>query len=378
MVRIGFGILLLLLSMLALFRAPTNFFWRVAVAVTEFPWVFILAALLLFACGFLLEKYKITALLISGAALVIFCVPVVRAYTRGADLKNDLAAVFPGTEKENQLQQPFSFWKMFSGIQDETVTPQVLPYKQLEKRALMLDYFSSSAQGKFPCVVIVHGGSWSSGDSKQLPELNSYLANHGYNVAAINYRLAPEYKSPAPVEDVRDAIRYLKDNAEKLNIDTNNFILLGRSAGGQIALCAAYTMNDPTIKGVISYYAPADMVWGAKIKGNPLVLNTDDVFAQYLGGPYDQFAQKYHESSACEHVKSGSAPTLIVHGEIDAMVAFEHSNRLNKKLEAFHVPHYFLNLPGSTHGCDYNLSGPSGQVITFAVERFIAGVTNKE
>ena len=90
-----------------------------------------------------------------------------------------------------------------------------------------------------PLVIVVHGGSWESGDNKQLPELNSYLAHKGFNVAAITYRLAPQYKSPAPSEDVHDAIQYFIQHAARYKIDTNNIVLLGRSAGGQIVLSAA-------------------------------------------------------------------------------------------------------------------------------------------
>ena len=62
-----------------------------------------------------------------------------------------------------------------------------------------LDFYPSQISGERPCVMVVHGGSWSSGDSQQLPELNSYLASIGYNVASINYHLSPKYRSPRPV-----------------------------------------------------------------------------------------------------------------------------------------------------------------------------------
>ncbi|CAF1138692.1 unnamed protein product [Rotaria sp. Silwood1] len=88
----------------------------------------------------------------------------------------------------------------------------------------------------------MHGGSWSGGNNKQLPELNSHLAQAGYHCAAINYRLVPQWKCPAPIEDTAAALTYLRQHADELNIDRNNFILLGRSAGAQTALLAAYTL----------------------------------------------------------------------------------------------------------------------------------------
>lgn len=378
MLRLSLSIFLFLLSLLVLFRAPTNFFWRVAVAVTEFPYIFILAALALFIFCFPGEKYKLTSLIISATALLLFTLPVIRAYMRAAKLPEEFAAVFPTKENAAQLNQPFSFFKMFTGIGIQEIVPENLVYKQLPGKDLSLDFYAAASKTKAPCIIVIHGGSWAGGDQKQLPDINSYFANKGYNVAAISYRLAPENKSPAPVEDTKDALNYLIKNADRLNIDTNNFILLGRSAGGQIALVAAYSFHDPRIKGVIAYYAPADMVWGAKIKGNPLVLNTDKVFADYLGGSLEEVPEKYSESSAIQYVNRNSTPTLIIHGEIDAMVSFQHSVRLHAKLDEFHVKNYFLDLPSATHGCDYNINGPSGQISTFAAERFIANVVSAQ
>jgi len=377
MLRLTFAIFLFLLSMLVLFRAPTNFFWRVAVAVTEFPYIFITATLLLLVSCFWADKYKMISMGIGGIALVIFTLPIIKAYQRGSNLSAELAKIFPSAPQTKELEQPFSFFKMFGGIGIEEIIPQHFIYKEFSGKGLALDFYAARGKTKAPCVIVIHGGSWSEGDEKQLPDLNSYLADRGYQVAAITYRLAPTYKSPAPVEDTKDAIKYLTENSEKLNIDTNNFILLGRSAGGQIALVAAYSFHDPRIKGVISYYGPADMVWGGRIKGNPWVLNTDKVFADYLGGSIDQLPKKYSECSSCEYVDAQSTPTLLIHGGNDAMVAFEHSVRLQKKLNAFHIKNYFLDLPLATHGCDYNINGPSGQLSTFAVERFIASVVVK-
>jgi acetyl esterase/lipase len=225
-------------------------------------------------------------------------------------------------------------------------------------------------------VLVIHGGSWSGGDNKQLPALNSYLAQQGYHVAAIQYRLAPKYKSPAPVEDTKTALHYLNTHAETLGIDTCNYILLGRSAGAQIALVAAYTFHDFSIKGVISFYGPADMVWGARFKSSKLVLNTEEVFRNYFGDLIDKVPEKYTEASAYAFAEKNSPPTLLIHGPNDPMVSYDHSVRLNKKLEENQVAHYFLNLPWATHGCDYNINGPSGQISTFSIERFITSVTS--
>lgn len=375
--RLIIAIILFLISLLTVIKAPTNFFWLVAVAVTEFPYIpVILSSAFLIFC-FYTEKYKIASTTISAVAVIMYLLPIIEAYRRSRHLDEDLLKEFPYRNSPLQLQQPFSVAKMFSGIRGKEMIPQILTYKKLPERDLNIDFFAAENKGKkLPCVIVIHGGSWAGGDSKQLPALNSYLAARGYHVAAINYRLAPKYKFPAPVEDTKDVMQYLVDNAEKLNIDTTNFVLLGRSAGAQIALVAAYTFHNKNIKGVISYYGPADMFWGAHIKSNKLVLNTDKVFRDYLGGLVNEIPETYHEAGAYDHVDKTSTPTLLIHGPNDVLVSYYHSVRLDKKLNDQGIQHYFLNLPWATHGCDYNINGPSGQITTYATERFINSVTS--
>ncbi len=375
--RLIIASVLFLLSLLAVFKAPTNFFWRVAVAVTEFPFVFLGVSFIFFIVCCWSKSYKIPVMVLTGLSFAVYLLPIVRTYSRGSTLNKSLNEIFPSPAGYSQLHKPFSFFKMFGGLEIKKVIPQTFVYKVLSEKNLTLDFYASSDHTLAPCIIVIHGGSWAEGDSKQLPDLNSYLANRGYHVAAINYRLAPEHKSPAPSEDANDALNFLTQNAGKLKIDTTAFVFLGRSAGAQIALVTAYSHINPNVRGVISMYGPADMVWGARAKGNKLVLNTDKVFRDYLGGLIDEVPGKYKESSAVEQVSKNSPPTLIIHGDIDAMVSYEHSVNLNKKLGEHNVKHYFLNLPGATHGCDYNINGPSGQITTFAIERFIKAVTSQ-
>lgn len=377
MLRILFTIILLLLSLLVVFKAPTNLLWRISVAVTEFPYIFIIAALLLLVLSFGAEKYKYVLILINGTALILYTIPIIKTYQVSSDVSVNLIKSFPFKQDRTQLENPFSFFKMFTGIGTTDVAFTNIVYNNLNEKKLSLDYYQGNSKSESPCVIVIHGGSWSEGDSKQLPALNNYLANKGYNVAAVNYRLAPEFKCPSPVEDVRYAINYLTENATALKIDTSNFILLGRSAGGQIALLTAYTNHNPNIKGVVSFYSPADMVWGARIKGNKWVINTDKVLGDYIGGSLDEFPQKYTASSPVEFIDSSSTPTLIIHGQADVLVAFEHSTRLQKKLNQYQIKNYLLDLPCATHGCDYNINGPSGQITTFTIERFINSVVSK-
>ncbi len=371
--------LLFLVSLLAVLPAPTYHLWILAILVTEFPYIFIVLTIVLFLFKSRLIGYKRAGNILAYISLILFLSPVFRAYAIAAKLPAELNAVFGNTVadlKFPHLTKPYSFFSMFSGIDGKAVPFQTFTYKTYPDINLQMDFYPAQTSGKKPCVIVIHGGSWSGGDDKQLPELNSYFSRRGYQVASIDYRLAPKYQNPLPVEDVKNAIRYLKSNAEKLQTDTNNFVLLGRSAGAQIALLAAYTLKNEGIKAVVSYYGPADMIWGYAVPSNPLVLNSHKVMEDYLGGTYKQVPAKYAASSPILYANAASVPTLLIHGKNDVLVSYQHSIRLNATLNRLHVKHFLLALPWATHGCDFNLNGPSGQLATYTVERFLNVVTS--
>ena len=376
MIRLILIVFFFLLSLLTVFKAPAYYFWLLAIVVTEYPLIFIGITSLLILSGIWIHKYQLACTTL-GIISVLLCVsPILRAYVVSNNLKQSFNAAFGegstilrGSDTEN----PFNISGLFKSL--PTVGYKTLNYATYPDIKLTLDFYPSATAGNRPCVIVVHGGSWSSGDSQQLPGLNSYLAHEGYNVASINYRMAPKYQTPAPVQDIDSTLNYLRHHAGELHIDTDNFVLLGRSAGAQIALLAAYTLHEKGLKGVIDFYGPADMVWGYSIPSNPLIMDSRKVMEDYLGGTYKAVPQKYIASSPIEFVSAHSLPTLIIHGGLDVLVSPEHSRRLNKKLDENKVPHYWLKLPWATHGFDFSPNGPGGQLATYTIDRFLNIIT---
>ena len=347
-----------------------------ATLATEYCLVFIALTLILLLTGIFKQKHRLAGTVIGIIAILLFSTPIIRAYVVADNLNQNFTTAFiQGSTIINgdDNEHPFIFWNLFKGNRE--IAFKEITYNKYPDPKLTLNYYPSQIVGKRPCIVVVHGGSWNKGDNTQLPELNSYLAIRGYNVASINYRLAPHYKSPAQVDDVHSAIKYLRMHANALFIDTNNFVLLGRSAGGQIALLAAYTLHEKGLKAVIDYYGPADLVWGYAVPSNPLVMNSRKVLSDYIGGTYAQVPQKFVASSPVDFVSESSVPTLMLHGDNDVLVSPEHSRRLNQKLAKYGVRHFLLKLPWATHGFDYNLQGPGGQLATYTVLRFLNTVT---
>ncbi|WP_407426090.1 alpha/beta hydrolase fold domain-containing protein [Arcticibacter sp.] len=370
MIRLGLSIASLLLSLLSVFGAPTYHTWLLAVMVSEFPLIFMGIALVLVLMSSVTDRFKTAGTVISVLALILFSSPVARALLIADNLQIELNQAFKGSEITPSGKPAFSFWKLATRGKS-SARFDTFRYADDEGTTSTLDFYRADSSGIRPCIVVVHGGSWSSGDSRQLPEINTHLANLGYHVASVNYHKAPEWQSPQPLEDVRKALSYLRTRAGQLMIDTSRLVILGRSAGAQIALMAAYQGTEPGLKGVISFYGPADMIWGYSKPASRWVMDSRRVMENYLGGTYQQIPDKYRSASPIEHVSETSPPTLLIHGRNDVLVAYEHSTRLAAKLTRNGVPHYLLTLPWATHGFDYTLSGPGGQLSTFTVATFL-------
>ncbi|HEV7333516.1 MAG TPA: alpha/beta hydrolase [Flavisolibacter sp.] len=314
-------------------------------------------------------------MLVGFMAIGFFSLPYLQAWWLSRNLEQDFKTKSAG---EDATVSPFRLrpWLFLSRMFNRKAEYQRFVYDQSHN--LELDFYLAKKEGIQPCVVVIHGGSWAAGDSRQLPELNGELAESGYHVASINYRLAPTYHYPAPLEDVQKAIDFLQQKAGDLSIDNSRFVLLGRSAGGQIALSAAYTLNEACIKAVINFYGPTDMVWGYENPTNPLVLDSRKIMEDYLGGTLTEVRDQYIKSSATETVTTRTPPTLMIYAEKDPLVSPRHGNRLRVKLKAMNIPHYELHLPWGTHGFDYTLNGPGGQLSTWMVKEFLKVVLKEE
>lgn len=365
---------LFLVSLLTIFRAPIHFLWFPAIAVTEWFHVGMVLAIGLFVISRKLDAEDPLAPLLAVGTLVLLLTPWLRATFVAQGLSAELRSAFRRIQAESSSlpSKPLRLETLFLGQTYGPITKQRYQFPT-EGQMLDMDLYLGLAQGRArPIVLVVHGGAWRGGDREELPALNRFLAAKGYAVASIDYRLAPLAPFPAARDDVFAAIRYLKANALKLRIDPSRVVVLGRSAGGQIALSAAYAGREPAICGVIAFYAPNDLTLGYTKPGNPLILDSKKVISQYLGGTPDSNPKVYHDASPLEWAGPVSPPTLLIHGGRDEFVWPLHSERLSARLAATGRPVYYLNLPWATHGCDANLVGPCGQLSTYAIEYFLA------
>jgi len=375
--RLALAALCFGLSLLSVVAAPTYLLWEISILATEWGHLLAFVSLLLFIFNF--RRTRLAAAL-SLIAAILAITPLMRAIPVATRLPAQMQAAFDATHWNDSANagaraKPLDVVALIRGIDSSDVLYQSLVYSQIEDQALRLDFYQPlKSINPAPCVIVIHGGSWRSGDSQQLAPLNSYLAARGYAVASINYRLAPRWRFPAANEDVVAAFNFLKTRADSLHLDSQRFVLLGRSAGGHLALLAAYTLHDPAIRGVVSFYGPTDLHWSYAHPGNPLVIDTHNILRAFLGGTPAEVSSIYDAASPLRFVNSSTPPTLLIHGGRDELVSLRHSERLAESLAQNQVPHFLLRLPWATHGADFNFSGPFGQMSTYAIERFLASV----
>ncbi len=233
-----------------------------------------------------------------------------------------------------------------------------------------------------PAIVRVHGGVWVQGERNDLGMWNEWFNDLGYDVFDISYRLppAPHWKNTNEVADVKCAIGWVYDHAKEYHIDTASISLTGCSAGGNLALLAAYTMGNPVlppscpskevkIRSVINFYGPADLESLYLNSGTPEYVQ--NVFPQYIGASLAEKPDEYKKLSPLTYIKKGLPPTITLLGESDRLVPTEQGIRLDIALKKAGVHHELYLIPWTDHGFDGSWNSFASQIARDKVKHFL-------
>lgn len=248
---------------------------------------------------------------------------------------------------------------------------------------LAADVYAPDGAGPHPFVLVIHGGAWRGGDKGMAPHESWALARAGHVVIDVRYGLAPAHRFPAAVADVKCLLGRAREHAAELGLDPARGALLGRSAGGQIALVAAYSAGDPRlppgcpvddrpVEAVIGLYAPTDLAWAYDRPVRPDVVEGPHVLELYLGGSPAQVPDAYRLASPMSWVDRPLPRTLLIHGTGDRLVSVENARRLAGALRAAGRPVEALELPLAEHAFDAHAGGVTDQLTRHVVLRFLA------
>ena len=255
---------------------------------------------------------------------------------------------------------------------------ELVTYASPGGHVLQMDVYRSAngaARGaRRPGVIVVHGGAWNSGRRSENPRWNHWLAAQGYVVFDVDYRLAPQPNWESATADVQLAVETIRAQATRWGVDPQRLALLGRSAGGHLALLAAYTASDQsaqTVRAVVSLYGPTDLIWGYEHPANQRVIDGRETLRRFLGGTPQTVPDAYRRASPITHVRPSTPPTLLLHGERDQYVGVQHARRLSQQLARAGVPHETVILPHAQHGFDFVFDGWGGQIAQGVIARFL-------
>jgi len=216
-------------------------------------------------------------------------------------------------------------------------------------------YLPEKEEGQLPLVVWIHGGAWWAGSKQGCPAV--YLTTKGYAVASINYRLSQHAIFPAQIEDCKAAIRWLRANATKYQLDGDHIGVWGASAGGHLVAMLGTTGNVKELEGkggnldqfsrvqcVVDWFGPAALPMGGSHDdpGSPE--------SRLIGGPVLENKEKARKASPLTYVSKDSAPFLIMHGDQDNVVPPGQSDVLAEALKKAGVEVTLVVVKGNGHG----------------------------
>jgi acetyl esterase/lipase len=247
-------------------------------------------------------------------------------------------------------------------------------------RPLLLDlYVPAAVPGPVPCVVWVHGGAWEFGDRRfQAPGwppglLFSALVEAGLAVATVDYRLSAEARYPAQLDDVRRAVRFLRDNSHRAGIDAGRLGVAGDSAGGHLAAMAALTgTGSDRLQAAAILYGVTDLA-GFDTSALSPQERADTPEARLLGVTPSEHHDVSAEASPVHHATAAAPPMLLISGDADRVVPVAQTERLHALLVDAGAPDVVLEIVA---GADHCFDGvdprpPLRTVVEFLADRLL-------
>jgi gluconolactonase len=261
-------------------------------------------------------------------------------------------------------------------LPDTLTVERDVEYGQTAEQRLLMDvYRPKGARDKLPACVLVHGGGWTGGTKERFTALAIALAQRGYVVANIEYRLAGVAKYPAAVQDCNAAVRFVRANASRFDLDPARVGAWGGSAGAHlVGLVAAapdfarFKAGDPAVSARVK---------AAVVMAGPMELNTPSFIQnlrqqeknsnsyKWIGQLYDEAPDVYREASPRTYLDRHTAPILFLRGSLDQPEADITSWQ---QLQALGVSTERVILPDAKHGCW--MQAPGEKLCVDAVDAF--------
>ena len=235
---------------------------------------------------------------------------------------------------------------------DRVYTPAGWP------RALHADTYVPRTEGLLPGVLLVHGGGWAGGNRSHTELIAEKLARRGFVVVNATYRLAPAARFPAPLHDLQQALRWMRDHAAELRLDPARIGAWGYSAGAHLVsllglLGPADALYDAQVRvrAIVAGGVPSDL---RKYRGGTLV-------PAFLGERWSPDSPVFRAASPVTYVRPDCPPVFLYHGGADRLVRPDQAIDFKAALDAAGVRNELYLMPGLGHIMANLLDGPAVQ-----------------
>ena len=218
-----------------------------------------------------------------------------------------------------------------------------------------------------PAVVAIHGGGWRGGTKNTYGREVARIAGRGYAVISVEYVLSGPGRPtwPENLDDVREAVRWVRRHAADYGIDPTRIAAMGSSAGGHLAALLGTTARDDDpdarVQAVVDLYGPSDLTGLFRSPGAVMPLRL------FLGRDPKEVPDLYSAASPISHASPTSSPTLIIHGEADMLVPVAQSVAMVERLREQGVPARVIVVPRAGHAFGLEVFGRDlvPEIVTF-------------
>ncbi len=228
---------------------------------------------------------------------------------RGADLVSNHGPQEPGAK----------------GLRSSLRVERNVVFHQVDGQSVLADLYRPNHHEILPIIVMIHGGAWIAGDKWNVIDHAAQMAEAGFVVMAINYRLAPRYRWPAQQVDCQAALEWVAQHHSEWHADKHRIGVWGYSAGGHLGLMLALDQSPglPRVQACVAGGPPCDL--------QTIAPDSRMLFA-FLGGTRAEIPERYRDASPITRVSSDDPPVFLFHGDQDGIVPFDNSQRMYEAL----------------------------------------------
>lgn len=234
---------------------------------------------------------------------------------------------------------------------DSIVFEEGVAYKTVDGETLRMDFARpKEGDGPFPAIIFIHGGGWRGGDRSMFRDALFSVAQQGCAAVTVQYRFAPRHAFPAQLDDVRDAVRFVRERAKEWKVDPDRVAAFGGSAGAHLALLLATTADEgeagepsAAIKAAVSIAGPVDLTKRFPDGSRYMV-------EELLGQDRKADRDAQEAASPLFHLDAGDAPVLLVHGTKDELVPYDQATAFKEACEKAGVEAELFTIAGGSHG----------------------------